>query len=221
VLSERFTPLAQEFVQKKYHNLSHLKELGIIFMIPTRFNQAGQLMKIFGLAFHYVHELEFYADLIRTIADRSENFARSFITLLRGDTPKPAPSQIGTQWFEIQRYLEKDDPNELAIMTPHINPESLHWTRAQQDIARLSPDLGFWNDLDWVAAMARDDIGESVLVSFNLIDIAMSMADRAVGRNYTYHQREAMWNKLFAGYYGWETLEKELRENLETGIVTL
>ena len=51
--SEKFSPLAQEFIQKKYHNLSHLKELGAIFIVPFSEEDLnlslvpGQLMKVF------------------------------------------------------------------------------------------------------------------------------------------------------------------------------
>jgi len=66
-LNKRLSFLAKEFVEKKYHNLSHLKEVGLVFIIPTNFNQDGQLMKIFSLAFHYFYEVLFYSDLFINI----------------------------------------------------------------------------------------------------------------------------------------------------------
>jgi len=40
-------------------------------------------------------------------------------------------------------------------------------------------------------------------------------------KKYTYHQREALWNKLFASYYGEDVLEQKIKENIASGIIKL
>lgn len=226
VFSQKFAPLAQHFIEKKYHNLSHLKELGAIFMVPfgsenlSLASAPGQLMKAFSLVFHYFHEVPFYSDMFEGISGQP-NFSQGFVSLLRGDVPEPKLDLESSSWSVTQRYLEKDDPFDLGLMVPHVNPESLHWGKAQNDIAKINQDFAFWNNLDWVGEYFKDEVGEDDLVSFNLVDVAMNLADKGKGKFYTYHQREAMWNKLFASYFGWEVLEKKSRENLIFGEIKI
>jgi hypothetical protein len=221
VLDARYAPLAKEFIDKKYHNVSHLKELGLLFVIPTEFNQPGQLMKVFSLLFHYCYEIQFYADLINDYAKDIKTFANNIISLFRGDVPEPAIDLSSPNWLVVQRYLEKEDQNDLILMVPHVNPESLHWSKAQNDISQLSENFAFWHNLDWVGGFFKDEIGAEVLVTFNLVDIVMMLADKNKGKKYVYHQREALWNKIFVEYFGWEMLQKSIKDNILGGVVKL
>jgi hypothetical protein len=221
VLDARYTPLAKEFIDKKYHNVSHLKEMGLLFIIPTKFNQPGQLMKVFSLLFHYCYEIQFYADLIGEYAKDASTFANNIISLFRGDVPEPVIDLSSPNWLVVQRYLEKEDQNDLILMVPHVNPESLHWSKAQNDISQLSENFAFWHNLDWVGGFFKDEIGAEVLVTFNLVDIVMMLADKNKGKKYVYHQREALWNKIFVEYFGWEMLQKSIKDNILGGVVKL
>ncbi|MEW5805136.1 MAG: hypothetical protein AB1721_00170 [Patescibacteria group bacterium] len=212
--SEKFAPLAKEFIAKKYHNLSHLKELGTIFIVPTEYLIGpGQLMKIFSLSFHYFYEVKFYSELIEKYSGDS-NFKDKLVSLLRGDVAEPKINLKTNDWLVTQRYLEKDDSYEIGLIVPHINPESIHWSRAQNRIAKINPEFEFWHNLDWVGGYFEDEIGADTLVSFNLVDLAMSLADKDKKVFYTYHQREALWNKIFQEYFGEEALEKLAKENI-------
>ncbi|OGY39529.1 MAG: hypothetical protein A2418_00075 [Candidatus Brennerbacteria bacterium RIFOXYC1_FULL_41_11] len=218
----KFAPLAQEFIKKKYHNLSHLKELGVIFVVPFAAENLnlslvpGQLMKVFSLAFHYFHEVMFYSDVFESLLAKPD-FSKNLISLLRGDVSEPKINLDSKTWLVTQRYLEKDDPFELGLLAPHINPESMHWAKAQNDISKINSEFEFWSGLDWVGDYFKDEVNNDVLVSFNLVDIAMSLADKEKQVIYTYHQREAMWNKLFASFFGWEILENSAKENIISG----
>jgi hypothetical protein len=219
--SEKFAPLAKDFIEKKYHNLSHLKELGTIFVVPTDFLAGkGQLMKVFSLSFHYFYEVWFYSELFEKYSAEPD-FVKKFISLLRGDVPEPKIDLKTSNWLVTQRYLEKEDPNEIGLIVPHLNPESIHWTKAQNNIAKINPEFKFWHNSDWVGNYFEDEVGIDALVGFNLVDLAMSLADKDKKVFYTYHQREAMWNKIFTEYFGWEVLEKLVKENIIGGEIKL
>ncbi len=212
VLPERYAPLARHFIEKKYHNLSHLKELGVLFVIPVHWQQAGQFMKVFTLSFHYLYEIQFYADITKRLRTE-QTFTPRFIAMLRGDTPEPVVDLAHPHWLMTQRYLEKEDQYEIELAIPHVNPESIHWAKAQDAMAAIAPELQFWKGKDWVGAFFKDDVGEQVLVSFNVVDAAMSLAD-AADKKYTYHQREAMWNRIYTGYFGAERLEEFCKQRI-------
>jgi len=50
-LSEKWRPAAEKFVTKKYHNISHLKEFGVIFIIPVALNIPGEILRMISLIF--------------------------------------------------------------------------------------------------------------------------------------------------------------------------
>lgn len=216
VLPERYAPLAEHFIEKKYHNLSHLKELGVLFVTPVQWQRAGEFTKVFSLSFHYLYEIQFYADITTRLLDQKIGFTQKFISMLRGDVPDPVVDLKHPSWEMTQRYLEKDDPFEIGLVIPHVNPESIHWAKAQDAMAAIAPELGFWKGADWLGVLAKDDVGEDVLVSFNIVDCAMSLSD-LTKKKYTYHQREALWNRLYVEYFGSERLEEFCKEQIIQG----
>ncbi|MEK7089672.1 MAG: hypothetical protein AAB920_02525, partial [Patescibacteria group bacterium] len=137
-------------------------------------------------------------------------------SLLRGDTLDTRfPDSDKAHWLVIQRYLAKDAENDWRLFVAHINPEALHWMRAEDDLKELANVLGrfghelrFWNDLDWVGDYFQDETGNNVLVSFDLVDTAMSLVKRHERVKFLYHHQEALWNKIFIEYFGVAQLEE-------------
>ncbi len=230
VLDTKWLDVAEKFMSKKYHNVSHLKEFGIIFIIPLKNDLPGETLRLFTLMLHYLHEVPFYASLFRRHL-RSENFAHTFKSLLRGDVSSdPAPNHGQITWRVVQRYLAKDNQDDFRLFEPHVNPEADHWWRAEEDLGRLSRilgkdhgrlDLGWWTGLDFVGEMFRDErTGADELVSFDLIDQLMSLV-RSSDSGYLYHQQEALWNKIFVEYMGREKMQQLIEENLMSGFIFL
>ena len=226
-LPERWVQIAQNFIKHKYHNISHLKELGIIYTIPLSLNISGETMRNFSLIFHYFNEVKFYSELFEKFAGNANSFAKNLISLLRGDAidehlPRPAPGK--TQWLIIQRYLAKDDENDWRLFEPHINPEAMHWERAEKMLVKagevlnnFSADLAFWQNLNWIGDYFGTEAGIDVLVSFNLIDTAMSLVKEKELIKYLYHHQEALWNKIFTEYFNEEKIEEMMKENIVKG----
>lgn len=224
-LSEKWGEESKKFVAKKKHNISHLKELGVVFIIPTLLGISGEILRTFMLIMHYLHEIPFYSDMFRRIAKDKQTFSKNFISLLRGDVLEKHPPEDDTSaWLVIQRYLAKDDSHDWRLFAPHINPEASHWRNAEEDLPKLggilngfSGELIFWKDLDWVGEYFRDESGVEVLVSFNLVDTVMSLVKQKEMVKYLYHHQEALWNKIFSEYFGMEKLEEFSKEYLLKG----
>ena len=229
-LSEKWGKEAQEFVVKKKHNISHLKELGVVFIIPTLLGISGELLRMLSLILHYLYEIPFYSKLFEDITDNKITFTNNFISLLRGDViDRHFPDSDRSLWLVVQRYLSKDDESDWRLFVPHINPEAIHWSKAEQHLANLGDvtseeidekvveDLSFWSDLDWVGDFFKDEIGNDVLMGFNLVDTVMSLVKQKEMERYLYHHQEAFWNHLFVSYFGQDELEKKAREFLLQG----
>jgi hypothetical protein len=222
-LSEKWARLAQKFVAKKYHNVSHLKELGVIFVIPIFLGISGETVRLMSLLLHYYHEVSYYAGIFKLFAERKQDFAKNIQSVLRGDVLpiaawKGVPEAARPRFLVIQRYLAKLDEADPRLAEPHVNPEALHWMRAEADIAALDHESGldFWADTGWVSDFFKTDLGDESLMSFNLGDLAMTLVKQKTIR-YTYHAQEALWNRIFTEYYGVEALERLTQENIVKG----
>lgn len=221
VLGPEWHEVAKKFVEKKHHNVSHLKEFGVIFLNPIGEDTPGKFLRDFALLLHYFHEVEFYSKLFRKYAAEND-FAERFKALLRGDVRNASDLAPG-EWLIVQRYFIKIDPADPRLFTPRVNPESLHWRRGEMDLAQFAKqtpglDLGFWEDLDWVGLI----LPGGVLASLDVEDNAMSAVARSEGgaEFMNYHQKEAIWTYIFQKFAGGEeAMEKLLIDNFSEGII--
>lgn len=218
-MDERWVRLSEGFVKKKYHNLSHLKELGFIFSLPVTLGISGELLRSFTLSLHYYNEVAFYSYLFAMYAEHEpQNFASNIISLLRGDAlDKRLPSSEKSQWLVIPRYFAKDDPNDWRLFEPHINPEALHWERAERNLDTLPMDFSFWTDLNWVGDEFPTTAGIDVRVSFNLVDTVMSLVKQKELIKYLYHHEESLWNKIYTSYFSEKEMEEMMRKHIIRG----
>ena len=223
-LSDRWLQTSEDFIRRKYHNISHLKELGVVFALPLSLDARGELIRNFSLVLHYLNEIPFYSRLFEHYA-QTQAFSRNLISLLSGETiDERLPSSPKSQWLIIQRYLAKEDENDWRLFEPHVNPEAIHWRRAESLLAKagdladgFSADLAFWQNLNWVGDYFKDETGAETLASFNLVDTVMSLVMRKELIKYLYHHQEALWNRIFAEYFGEEKLEELIKENIVKG----
>lgn len=225
VLGPQWAEIGKKYVAKKHHNVSHLKEFGVIFLNPIAQSGSGKFVRDFALLLHYFHEIAFYSKLFERYAKLS-NFNEKFLSLLRGDVLESDKTN-GNTWLIIQRYLWKENPADPRLFLPHMNPEAIHWRKAEEDLVKFGEkhkeiNLEFWNNLWAVAGFFENQQGKRGLVSFDLEDNAMMVAHEAEGKDIvlSYHQKEALWNKLFAAYVGgYEKLERLTIENMEKGLI--
>ncbi|TSC53594.1 MAG: Uncharacterized protein LiPW39_184 [Parcubacteria group bacterium LiPW_39] len=233
VLSEKWSAIAEEFVGKKLHHISHLKEVGLVFVIPVKKaphqtfsgGSPGQSLETFSLILHYLHEVDFYCRLFKKYS-ALPNFGSNLVKLLSGEVGAAILPKDGMYWRIIQRYLAKIDPQDPRLFEPHVNPETVHWLKAEKEmdtLAQKNPQIkmDFWRGVDdfvgevFPAGKKGEDI-----VSFDLLDNIISLTHGGLGK-YLYHQQEALWNKIFIEFMGEEKLEEMIVENIEKGYIEL
>ena len=225
VLHEKWLEIGRKFVAKKLHHISHLKEAGLVFVIPTETeNKPGQSLEVLTLILHYFHEIDFYSRIFESYKE-SPDFAGKIIKALTGEVTGEPLVENGPVWRIVQRYLAKNDPNDPRLLEPHVNPEALHWVKAENDLLKLDEanpefDFAFWRGLDWVGEfLPSGKMGEE-LVSYDLIDTIIGLTKGGIMK-YLYHQQEALWNKIFTEYLGFEEMERLMVENLDKGYIKL
>jgi len=229
ILNQKWLELARKFVEKKYHNLSHLKELGVVFILPMTDHADGENFRLFSLSLHYLYELSFYSKLFKRHAE-AKDFGVKIIPFLQGAIADNRKGLKSEDWMIIQKYLAKDNKDDPRLLMPHINPEVIHWKKAERvltEFAKTMPEveLGFWEDLfwedfDWIGDFYPTQKEGSILVSFDLIDNIMSLVQEKELIKYLYHQQEALWNRIFEGYLGdGDKLEEMVLDNFEKGYI--
>ena len=223
----KWYPLAEEFIKKKYHNLSHSKEMGVIFLISIPGQFQGLHLRALALLLHYFWEVTFYARLFALKAKHvPERFGQELVVAINGDVrDKQKKYKQSDCWYILQRYLAKDPKKDWRFFEPHVMPEALHWRRGldslaimQKKYARRLPSLGFWQaDMDWVA-QPFSRRGKSSILTLNFEDLLFSYAQRLPYQDYYfYHWRESLWNKLFASFVGEEQMEQNMLHYLGEG----
>lgn len=231
-LNDKWADAAKKFVAKKYHNISHLKELGIIFIIPVFLGVSGESFRTILLVFHYLNEIKYYSDLFEDFS-KKERFTDNMISLLRGDVLsfrdfEKISGGKENYFMIVQRYLGKLDENDQRLFLPHVNPEAFHWFAAEKEIPSLEKwlpnfqnSLDFWNKLGWVGEFFKDESGVEVLVSFNIVDMTMSLAMEKEMVKYLYHHQEALWNEIFFRYFGEDEIRKIVAGNILKSYFTI
>ncbi|KKP97755.1 MAG: hypothetical protein US71_C0004G0043 [Parcubacteria group bacterium GW2011_GWD2_38_12] len=227
VLDQKWLKIAEKFMKKKYHNVSHLKELGVIFVIPLNIDTSGETLRLFGLLLHYFHEVDFYSRLFKKYSTRPD-FIEKMKSLLRGDVLEgKSMDPAKANWLIVQRYLAKDNENDPRLFLPRINSEVIHWEKAETDIARFAHrfyeyDLTFWANLDFVGDVFRENGLGKQLIGFNMLDVTMGLVMEKQDIKYMYHQQEAMWSKIFFEYMGgMDRAEEMVIENFDKGYISL
>ncbi len=215
--ASKWGDVAEHFIQKKRHNITHSKEMGAIAIMPMReTHMRGVTMKVLPLLCHYFNEIRLYSSFFKLMQSK-QNFGEIVSNTLIAD---PAHIRIldnaHIHWRVIQRYFGKLT-NEVhpEIFEPHLQPEDLHWRRAEEVLYDIDPELEFWKELDYVAVLK-----DGQPVTFNLMDASLGYSNAIdyEGR-YLYHFREALWNEIFARYMGEKILENQLLVKLDNAII--
>ena len=226
-LSQKWVGIAQNFLKKKYQNVSHLKELGMVFVVPLELGMLGETTRMFSLVLHYFYEIKFYSELFQYFASDLKSFASNIIAVLKVKSiDKRLTETNKINFLILPSYLAKYDENDWRLFEPHISPEVIFWIEAEKAMRGLNNILGdknihvdfsFWQNLDWVGDYFKTATGVEVLVSFNFVDNSMSLIQEKEMIKYLYHHEESLWNKIFIEYFGEDKMRELIKENMVKG----
>lgn len=215
---DKYVDLAEHFVQKKFHNITHTKEMGVIVVVPMKKDRMkGITLKSLPLIFHYINEIRLYSAFFK-LKQVNKDFGKTVVETLIAD-PGTAAQMSGqyVHWRVIQRYFGKmKDERHPEAFEPHVQPEDLHWRRAEENLALLDPEMKFWVDLDYVGSLASD--GQPL--TFNMMDVSLAYSNGENYENrYYYHFRESLWNEIFMRYMGHKNLEDQILNQLDNDMI--
>lgn len=214
---DKWVDITEDFVKKKKHNITHTKELGTIIVVPMKHtHMRGLPLKTLPLLLHYTNEIRLYSAFFK-LKSTLPNFGEIISETLIADTGTGATiSNFHIHWRVIQRYFGKLGEQPPEVFQPHVQPEDLHWRKAAELLYELSPELKFWEDLDYVGRVNND----AHPVAFNLFDVAFAYSNHETFESrYFYHMRESLWNEIFMRYMGEPTLKNQILEQLDNDMI--
>ncbi len=214
---ERWGDIAADFVHKKRHNITHLKELGVVMMLPIKLDKLpGITISAMPLLLHYINEIRLYSAFFK-LQQVKKNFGEIFVETLIAD-PDMGPLLAGQNihWRVIQRYFGKlENEYHPEIFEPHVQPEDLHWRRAEDIIYQIDPELEFWQGMDYVGIMFGDRP-----VAFNMMDVSFAYNNKTpYKKRVMFHFRESLWNEIFMRYMGQKNLEGQVLKQLANDMI--
>jgi len=215
---DKYVDLATHFVQKKLHNVTHTKEMGIIVVVPMHVKKMrGLVLKTLPLLLHYMNEVKLYSTFFK-LKSAKLHFGETVVNTLIAD-PGSGSQLVGKNihWRVIQRYLgkHKEDSVDRIAFEPHVQPEDLHWRRAEDLLFQIDPQLEFWKDRDYVALNY-----DGFPVAFNLFDVSFAYSNKeSYEGRYAYHFRESLWNEVFVRYLGFKNLAAQVLEQLDNEMI--
>ena len=214
---DKWVDLAEKFVQKKLHNVTHTKELGVIVVVPMKqTHMRGLTLKTLPLLFHYINEIRLYSAFFK-LKSTAAHFGKTISETLIADTGTGSTiANFNIHWRVIQRYFGKIHESPPEIFQPHVQPEDLHWRRAEESLYKLDSELKYWQDLDYVATVGSDGLP----VPFNLMDVAIGYSNgQGFAKRNFYHFRESLWNEIFIRYMGEPTLKRQILQQLDNDMI--
>jgi hypothetical protein len=213
----RWADAVEGFVKRKRHNVTHLKELGIVLMLPVKSRKrSGVAITVIPLLFHYINEIRLYSAFFK-LQQVKKSFGKILVKTLNADSAHAAVmAGSNIHWRIIQRYFGRmENEYHPEIFEPHVQPEDLYWHKAEDALCLLDPELGFWQGLDYVARREGDRP-----ISFNLIDVAVSYTTNVPYESRViYNFRESLWIEIFIRYMGQKTFEQQVLQQLNSGMI--
>jgi len=216
--AQRWGTVAEATVRKQRHHITHLKELGVVAILPSAHEvyMPGIALLTLPLVLHYITEIRVYSSFFK-LHQVKPHFGKIISEALQSDIHDVATmSGAPIHWRVIQRhYAEASDKDHPEIFAPHVQPEDFYWKKAEEQLFKLDPDLSFWKDADGLAVLGED----KKPISFNVIDNAMSTYTNAPYDVRFYRRaQDAILNELYARYMKHSHLSDQVVKQLDESL---
>lgn len=206
----RLTQYAKEYVARQHHNLTHMKEMGVIALLPLPMERMrGVTIAVLPLLLHYLHEIRMYSAYFK-LNQVKKDFGEVVAQTINHDPHNHAKvAGHDVHWRTVHRHFGGHD-KAPEMFEPHVQPDDLWWRKAEDILYRAEPALHFWYGMDFVASHTKSEI-----VSFNLMDMAVNYVNQLpYGKHVVNHFQAALWNELFIRYIGEPALEYQIIQQL-------
>jgi len=214
--NRRWSELSKEYVYKTHYNITHLKEMGVIAVLPLPLDRLrGICITLLSLILHYINEIRLYSAYFK-LQQVKPNFGDIITKTLMEDCNEAVKlAKQPIHWRVIQRHYGSLDNNRLPdVFAPHIQSEDLEWHQVEDVLYRVEPALKFWENLDFVGVTY-----DGWPVSFNLIDNAICYTNNLpYGKQSVARLRNCLKDELYKRYLEQDMLKQQVIDQLDMEI---
>lgn len=204
------------FVKKKHQNITHIKELGVVAVLPLPITYLNGASLAFLLRLlYYLNEVRTYGTYFK-IKQVKANFGQIIVNALENDDSHHAV--MGGQqihWRVVHRYYGSSGAiYSENLFEPHLNSDDLFWRKAEEVLYKIEPALQFWHDMDYVGLYI-----DGQPISFNLMDVSANLVNSTpYGSHLSQNLNNAVWNELFIRYLSSGSLRAEVNRQFDVDV---
>lgn len=209
---ERWQIFSNKFIAKRKHNITHLKEMGIVVLLPLpNGRMRGAALTVLPLILHYMNEIRIHTSLFK-LKQVEAGLGERIVTTILDDPPHAAVTRRHHIHWRVlyHHYGSLPVGRQPELFEPHVTLDDLLWEKIEDTLCTLIPELEWWRHLGYVGLPASDGP-----VSLSLLDAAANYTQQLpYASRQTLHFQSALWNELFMRYMGHEVLEKRVLRQL-------
>jgi hypothetical protein len=209
--SKKWDGIADEFVQASRNNVTHLKELGVVLVLPLPLKRmSGVTLPTLARVVHSINEIRLYSAYFK-MRQFSAKFGAIVAEILTKDAGQLTVAGHNVHWRSVHGHFAKSEYVEHAeLFEPHLQREDLEWRKVEEVLYKIEPALHFWHDMDFVAAYRG---GETI--SFNLVDNALNYANKLpYTKRISQNFKNSLMNEIMIRYIGQPPLKRLITEQL-------
>lgn len=210
--SPKWKRLAESHVRNKRHNVTHLKELGVVAILPFPVEKLqGIAITVLPIVLYYVNEIRAYNSYIKLMQVKPE-FGTIVSDVIQSDI-RDHVKVLGKpiHWRIIHRYFSNTPEAIPDLFDPHVTAEDMIWRKAEDVLYRLEPALHFWLNLDYVGVLFNGHP-----VSMSLGDVAVCLVNKLPYEKRTIHaMRRSLWNEIHSRYTARHSIQFQIIRHLE------
>ena len=203
-----------KFVEKKHQNITHLKEMGVVALLPLPMTHLdGVTITLLPRLLFYLNEVRAYSSYFKLQQVKPQFGSIISDTINRDPARHINMAGQHLHWRVIHNYYgNQDTDSHPDFFEPHITPEDLFARKAEDILYKIEPALQFWSEMDFVGV-----IRDGVPISFNLMDVAVNLINKLDYASRTFgHMQNSLWNELFIRYLGTDPLNYQVKSQLES-----
>lgn len=210
--TDRWSKISGPYVTKTGHNVTHLKELGAIILLPLPVKSLqGITLAVLPLVLHYINEIRTYNSYFRLVQVRP-NFGELVHSAIVDDLADHA-TILGKpiHWRIVHRHFGRSQNIIPELFDPHVTREDLEWRKAEDVLYKIEPALHFWLNLDYSGVLFN-----SHPVSLALGDVSVCLVNRLpYQQRLTLSMQRSLWTEINLRYIGHPVLERQIISQID------
>ncbi len=206
--------IAERYTEEFRHNILTVPELGAVVVLPLKAQLSALAITTITLCVHAMNDVRASSAYLKMHQVRPD-FGEIVANMVYDEWSQVAElhnkelSWHTMHWFYGSEHNTSSHPE---LFEPHVQPEDMWLSEAEEILLKLDPNLQFWKGTHFLGML--DNVAQPV--SMNILDVALSVCNaRAYSSRFAHHMQRALHRELLGRYLAHPVLHKEVGASLE------